>query len=168
MADSPILPGSHAWRDGSGKPLPPEFFRFLRDLTTYVRRTQGDSLELGQLEARVDALESASSGSLNGLQSVEVVGAGSNEVLLQLRGDEASPNPLHYYGADDAGAKGFHELAMSALADVDLLGLTIGDTLVWDGADFVPGTGSSEQLFQRMDAGGDFRITADGNLRVTD
>ncbi len=59
MADSPILPGDRAWRDGSGKPMPVEFYRFFRDLISYIQQTQGNSAALAALEARVAALEAA-------------------------------------------------------------------------------------------------------------
>lgn len=31
-------------------------------------------------------------------------------VLVQLQGDEETPAPLRYYGTDEAGTRGFHEL----------------------------------------------------------
>jgi len=63
------------------------------------------------------------------------------------------------------------DAALGDLSDVDLEGLLSGDVLAYDGATgkWVPGDGSgpSGQQYQRMDAKGDFRITADGHLRVT-
>ncbi len=112
MADSPILPGVQAWRDASGRPLPAEFFRFLRDLIRYIDQIDGNTAELADILARLEALEAGGvSADIIGLLSVQVIGALSDgEVVLQLQGDQLSPDPESYYGTAGLGGKGFHTL----------------------------------------------------------
>ena len=112
MADSPILPGVQAWRDASGRPLPAEFFRFLRDLIRYIDQIDGNTAELADILARLEALEAGGvSADIIGLLSVQGLGALSDgEVVLQLQGDQLSPDPESYYGTDELGVKGFHPL----------------------------------------------------------
>ena len=48
---------------------------------------------------------------VTGQQSVQSVGQlATGGVVLTLINDEAAPGPSRYYGTNDAGAKGFHEL----------------------------------------------------------
>lgn len=142
MTDSPILPGDKYWIDASRRPLPPEFFRFFRSLLAYVQQTQGASVELAELTARVDALEAGGSADLLGPLSVMVSGSlDSGAVQFRLVNDSGNPGASFYYGTDASGDKGWNLLAMSALADVDLTGLADGDTLLWDatGMQWLPG-----------------------------
>lgn len=117
MANSPQLPGSHAWRDASGQPLPVEFFKFFRSLLTFIAETEGATIDLAALTARVDALEAAGIGDIGlvlGALSVKHYGVLTNgNVTLTLVGDVDSPGNSYYYGTDAAGAKGFHEIPAS-------------------------------------------------------
>lgn len=112
MADSPILPGSHLWKLNRQGQLPEDFWRFFRDLVTYVRQTQGNTSDLAAFEARLATLEhSGLSADILGNMSVQVLGSlAGGEVVLQLRGDSASPGASRYYGTDQEGSKGFHAL----------------------------------------------------------
>lgn len=139
MPDSPSLPGNHAWRDASGRQLPIEFFKFFRDLLRYVQDTNGNTVDIASIIARLDALEKSGNATLQGLASVLVQGTlADGAVQFLLQGDEAAPAASSYYGTDDTGAKGFH-----ALPD------------------------APPQLFNRITNDGDARIDGDGNLRVT-
>lgn len=69
---------------------------------------------------------------------------------------------------DDYGrVEGTEAAVLDDLSDVDAAAPSTGDALVFDGANWAPGQVATEQLFQRMTPEADFRITADGNLRVT-
>lgn len=109
MADSPILPGSHLWRLNRQGQLPEDFWRFFRDLVTFVQQTQGNTAELADFEARLAALEqSGLSADILGNMSVQVLGSlEDGQVVLQLRGDSASPGPYSFYATDPDGAKGW-------------------------------------------------------------
>lgn len=102
MSDSPILPGSHAWRDAQGRPLPVEFYRFLRDLVAYVRQATGQTLDLAELARRVADLEHGGAVQLRGIGSL-VVRSGH----VQLVADEDNPAGGSYYGTNAAGERGF-------------------------------------------------------------
>lgn len=134
MADSPSLPGVQGWKDAQGRPLPVEFFRFLRDLVAYVAQAQGETLELAELEARVAELEAGGSFSIQGQQSVRVVGM-PNDGLVQLflQGDEAAPAASLYYGTDETGAKGFHALPSAGNWDGGNASSLYGGTTAIDG-----------------------------------
>lgn len=116
MTDSPILPGDRAWRDANGKQLPVEFYKFFRDLTAYVRRTQGASATLADIIRRLTELESEIGGSQQignvvGRNSVVQYGRLSDgAVFLELVNDQQSPDPLRYYGTNADGERGYHEL----------------------------------------------------------
>lgn len=164
MADSPLIPGSHA------KPLNPdgswrgEWWRFLRDLSSQPGISSGLATQLNALAARVLALEEESPSSLFGLLSVLVEG---NNVSL--RGDVAEPGESFYYGTDATGTKGWHERVLSTLSDVDLTTPpNTGDALVYDGTSWAPAQVSPPQIYSRITADGEVRITADGDIRITD
>ena len=110
MADSPQMPGGHAW-----PPKTPQdaaaWFRFFRSLLATVSAAGGASAGLAAVNARLDALEqSGGSGSLTGIRSVRVDGSLGSGATVQLRGDSTTPDPAHYYGTDKDGARGWHEL----------------------------------------------------------
>jgi len=109
MPDSPILPNQRSWKDGGGNPLPVEFFKFFRELLSFVQQAGGNSVDISGILARLDALEAAGNATIQGLASVLVQGSlADGNVQLLLDGDEASPDASSYYGTDEAGAKGFH------------------------------------------------------------
>lgn len=171
MADSPILPGSHLWKLNRQGQLPEDFWRFFRDLVTYVRQTQGNTGDLAAFEARLAALEqSGLSADVLGNMSVQVLGSlEDGQVVLQLRGDSASPGPLFHYATDASGNKGWLENLLSSLADVDFTTLpATGDALVYDGSRWAPAQVSPPQIYSRITADGDVRITAEGDIRITD
>ena len=174
MADSPILPGSHQWKlvtsvRGGPPDLPPEFFKFFRDLVTYVAQTQGNTASLADILARLDALEAASTNAVTGQYSVQTFQQDA-ATIIRLLGDIPAPAVQSYYGTNEAGNRGWYQRLLSTLADVDLAGLADGDALVWDATAerFVAGQPSTPQVFTRITAGGDIRITADGDIRITD
>lgn len=109
MADSPILPGVQAWKDASGRPLPPEFFRFLRDLVAFVKRTEGNSEQIAQIIEQLADLLSRTY-SLTGEDSVQVIGLLKDGATVSLVNDEASPLPAHFYATGDDRAKGWNPL----------------------------------------------------------
>jgi hypothetical protein len=112
VADSPRLPGQHGWKDAQGRPLPVEFFRFLRDLLRYIQSTTGVVADLGQLEQRIAALEAegAQSGEIVGPASVRAFGQLPGQVVLQLDGDQTLPGATTVYGRLGAGARGWFAL----------------------------------------------------------
>lgn len=167
MADSPILPQVGAWRDGSGRPMPAEFYRFLRDLASAVSQGGSNSAAIANLQAQIDALEVGTS--ITGPMSVQVIG-GDGGYQLRLVNDDSAPGASSHYGTDASGSKGWFALALAALSDVDLAGLADGDGLVWDAAaqKWEAGSPATPQVFNRITADGDIRVTADGDLRITD
>lgn len=131
MADSPNLPGAHAWRLSPQRPngppdMPMEFFKFLRELVDYIAQTDGNSAELADILARLEELESQTDADIVGLQSVQVLGTlADGEVVLQLRGDEGSPGNTYYYGTDGVGDKGYNPVS-DAFTQGDGVQLTTG------------------------------------------
>lgn len=171
MADSPILPGSRLWRLNRQGQLPEDFWRFFRDLVTFVQQTQGNTAELADIEARLTALEqSGLSAEVLGNMSVQVLGSlEDGQVVLQLRGDAVNPGPLFHYATDASGNKGWQQNLLASLVDVDFTTPpTTGDALVYDGAKWAPAQVSPPQIYSRITADGDVRITADGDIRITD
>lgn len=145
MADSPLLPGQHAWRLTPDGRLPPEFFKFFRDLISFVSQTQGNTSDLASINARLDALEAANSGSnIVGQHSIQVIQQEA-QTIVRLFGDVGAPGATRYYGTDSTGARGWFERLLSSLADVDLVTTppADGDALVWDATAerWVPGAG---------------------------
>ena len=95
MADSSTLPGLRSWPQ-----MPPEWWRFFRDLST---ETAAPTVDLsGDLPITTGAA---------GSMSVRAIGTlASGFVNFQLVGDSAAPGNTRYYGTDATGAKGFHAL----------------------------------------------------------
>lgn len=173
MADSPILPGSHQWRlvpglRGGPPDLPPEFFKFFRDLVTYVAQTQGNTASLAEILARLDALEAASTNAVTGQYSVQTFQQDA-ATIIRLLGDIPAPAVQSYYGTNEAGNRGWYQRLLSTLADVDVTTPPeAGDALVYDGAKWAPAQVAPPQIYSRITAHGDVRITADGDIRITD
>lgn len=146
MADSPELPGSHRWKlvevPGSNRlDLPPEFFKFFRELVGYIRQIQGNTDDLAEIETRLDALESAAAqGAITGQASVQAIQQEA-ATIVRLVGDVPIPGVSRFYGTNAGGARGWHQRLLATLADVDLTGLADGDALVWNATSerFVPG-----------------------------
>ena len=145
MADSPILPGSHRWKlvpspRGGTPDLPPEFFKFFRDLVTYVAQTQGNTASLADILARLDALEAASTNAVTGQYSVQTFQQDA-ATIIRLLGDIPAPAIQSYYGTNEAGNRGWYQRLLSTLADVDVTTPPeAGDALVYDGAVWKPGS----------------------------
>lgn len=75
---------------------------------------------------------------------------------------------LYAWTETEDGPAWMPDYSPSGLLELGLVpGLSDGDTLVWRDGAWGVGQAASEQLFQRMDTAGDFRVTADGHLRVT-
>ena len=128
MADSPILPGPRAWRDGAGKPLPVEFYQFLRDLVRFVSQTTGNTDSLASILARVAALEDAPSldAEISGPSSVAVFGTlADGSVVVQFANDSVSPGNTYRYGTGPTGAKGWLPVSGDFLAGSGVT-LTVG------------------------------------------
>lgn len=138
-----FLPRGGSPFNQGGPPLP-EWRRFFESLASL---TDDASLQasLNALTARVAALEAEGStdiGSVFGTDSIVQVGTlQSGNVILSLQGDESSPGALYVYGTDSLGAKGWRQVSLDDLADVDLTTVppATGDALVFDGTAWVPG-----------------------------
>lgn len=152
MSDSPLLPGQHGWKDASGKPLPVEFYRFLRDLVAYLKQAGANDAAIADLEARVAALEAGGTDAvLQGLESVQIAGSlAGGLVKFRLDGDVQSPGPTLYYGTDAAGAKGFHAIADAVAAEPGELtkAVSVDGVTTFGLADVIPASGGTLQLTQ--------------------
>lgn len=94
MADLSALPGLRSWPN-----MPPEWFRFFRDLATQPT-TSGDVDLSGLLPNTTQII---------GQQSVRVDGTlAGGFVFVLLEGDVTNPAETHYYGTNALGAKGWH------------------------------------------------------------
>lgn len=114
MTDSPLIPGSHSRPIAPSGQFAAEWYRYFRDLISYIRATEGNSDALSSIEERLAALEAANESPFEiiGRFSVLVQGSPSDgEVVLQLVGDDRSPPPTYYYGTNALEAKGFHPVA---------------------------------------------------------
>jgi hypothetical protein len=109
MADSPLLPGSHAWTDASGRPLPVEFYRFLRDLVAFIQATSSNTESIAELAEQLAELLSRAY-NLTGVDSVQVLGLLKDGATVRLVGDENNPLPAYFYATDDDRAKGWNPL----------------------------------------------------------
>jgi hypothetical protein len=109
MADSPLLPGSHAWRDASGRPLPVEFYKFLRDLVAFIRATNSNTESIAELAEQLAELLSRTY-NLTGVDSVKVLGLLKDGATVRLVGDENNPLQAYFYATDDDRAKGWNPL----------------------------------------------------------
>lgn len=171
MPDRPIPRAQAPLTDKAGLPSR-EWYTYFLGLSAAAGGDPEVAGELRKILVRLQALEQTSPVSFNvvGLASIDVSGSPQNGyVRVALDGDADQPGGNMYYGTDAAGAKGWSPLMLAALADVDLTGLTNGDTLVWDAAAqrFTVGAAPSGQSFTRITATGDIRVTAGGNLRIT-
>lgn len=109
MADSPLLPGSHAWRDASGRPLPVEFYKFLRDLVAFIREASSNTESTAELAEQLAELLSRTY-NLTGIDSVQVLGLLKDGATVRLVGDEDNPLPAYFYATDEDRAKGWNPL----------------------------------------------------------
>lgn len=84
--------------------------------------TAAINAEIAALQAAVLSLQANSSSFvISAVQSVRSLGIPANGVVsLFLENDEVSPDPSHYYGTDEAGAKGFHPLPISDTATITI------------------------------------------------
>lgn len=110
----------------------------------------GDAFATTTLAKSVDATTGVVSFDL-----AELPDTGIGAALVKITRDE--------YGR----VEGAQAAVLDDLSDVDAAAPSTGDALVFDGTNWAPGQVATEQLFQRMTPEADFRITADGNLRVT-
>lgn len=143
MAIDPTLPNVREPIQPGGAPPTGAWRKFFEKLASQPNLTTDQQAEIAALDARVTALENegVDLGSILGLGSVTAVGSLGEQVIIQLEGDEENPTASHYYGTDAAAGKGWHELSLDALSDVDLITVPpgVGDALVWDGTSWVPG-----------------------------
>jgi hypothetical protein len=144
MSDLSNIPGSHSAPLDERGNWRAEWYRFLRGLATQPGVASNIAAQITALAGRVSALESESDllAQFNGIASVQVTGSLAAGVInITLVGDEDAPAASYYYGTDASGAKGWHELSLDALSDVDLITPPVaGDTLVYDGSAWIPGT----------------------------
>ncbi len=132
----------------------------------YLRRfaaaTSLDDVWTAIAEIRAQLAESGAGSFLpsttrvTGLNSVRTDGTLSDGVVLvQLQGDVPTPAVSSYYGTGESGARGFHEHALSTLADVDVTTSPpgSGDALVYDGAEWVPAQVSASGGFLPLTTG---------------
>lgn len=100
---------------------------------------------------------------VSGRNSVQTFGTlADGVVLVQLQADQLNPAASSYYGTDVDGARGYHDHALATLSDVDLTGASSGDALVFDGDEWVPGSGIASAPFNYITADGDIYVTEDG------
>ena len=93
MADSSTLPGLRSWPQ-----MPPEWWRFFRDLAATPEATTVDLS--GYLPITTGVTGSMSVRSIGTLES--------GFVNFQLVNDSPAPGATYYYGTNEAGAKGFY------------------------------------------------------------
>jgi hypothetical protein len=158
MADSVQLPQAGTW-----PPKTPAdavaWFRFFRSLLDTIATSSNSAAAIAALDARIAALEGDEADpSLLGPYSVKVFGDIATGASVQLENDNATPDPLHFYGTDVDGAKGWQAFADGLLAGT-------GIDLSVDGA-----TGEvTVNLANLADAGGgSFKlITRDAQGRIS-
>jgi hypothetical protein len=109
MADSPLIPGSHAWTDASGRPLPVEFYKFLRDLVAFIQATSSNTESIAALAEQLAELLSRTY-NLTGIDSVQVLGLLKDGATVRLVGDEDNPYAATFYGTSLEGEKGWQIL----------------------------------------------------------
>lgn len=109
MADSPILPGVQGWKDAQGRPLPVEFYRFLRDLVAFIRATNQNGADIAAILEQLAELL-ARTYNLTGKDSVQVVGLLKDIATVSLVNDQANPLPVSFYSTDDNRVKGWNLL----------------------------------------------------------
>lgn len=141
MADSPLLPGSHAWRDASGRPLPVEFYRFLRDLVAFIREASSNTEGIAELAEQLAELLSRTY-NLTGIDSVQVLGLLKDGATVRLVGDEDNPFAATFYGKSLEGEKGWQILQPEVIPSPHALYL--------------------------VDENGNYLIDSDGNIIVAD
>ena len=82
--------------------------------------------------------------------------------ILSLVNDEETPAPTHYYGTDAAGDKGWHDLSLNALSDVDAPSPANGQVLAFDSGEWKPSFAGATAPFNYISADGDIYVTEDG------
>lgn len=173
MTNIPQLPGAHAWKDGQGRPLPVEFYRFFRDLALRNDIPADVSAQVASLLSRVDALEAESDAQIHPDSPITIAGtlAGGLVVVGLENKTPAAGGALLVTEFDGKGLRISEAPAvLDDVSDVSAATPSDGDALLWnEGAGaWVAGQASVPQVFNRITADGDIRITADGDLRITD
>lgn len=171
---SVIVPNVDAPIAGPGGQTTRAWYAYFQSLRVAASGNATLQAAIDAILLRLESLENEApvDFSIIGPQSVVVTGIpGNGFVQLTLAGDENDPGPTYYYGTNADGERGWYLRDLATLADVDLTTTppVDGDALTWDETTnkWVPRQATAEQLFQRMTPEADFRITADGNLRVT-
>ena len=161
MADSPLLPGSHAWRDASGRPLPVEFYRFLRDLVDFIREASGNTESIAELAEQLAELLSRTY-NLTGVDSVQVLGLLKDGATVRLVGDEDNPLPAHFYATDEDRTKGWNPLYPHWVPNpyADYLVDENGDYLVDENGNFLTGQDGFPIPLEYGGTGGDYSSVA--------
>lgn len=175
MADSTLLPGSHARLVGSdGKPTP-EFFRFFRSLIAYVEQSGGNTADLAELTARVAALEAdgGSLASLLGTNGITVFGQITDPIvrirLTAYLGDLLNVDDVTVPPTDQ-DALAFDLVTETWVPRAVVVEVQAGANVAVDNTDPkrpIVSAETSAQTFNRIDGNGDIRIAGDGSLRIT-
>lgn len=177
---------SHRFLDQRGN-LDTEWRRFFESLS--------GPQSLADLQSAIDALQSelnAIGSPVRVVGGYSVQAAQSNGAYyLRLVEDQQEPGFTYYYGTGPDGLKGWYPVADTVEAAtgeltkaVDAEGVTtfgLDDTAVTPGtytnatvtfdakgrATFAESGSGGDLVYNRIDAAGDFRIAADGSLRIT-
>lgn len=94
------------------------------------------------------------------------LGPAPTTAVLSLVNDEATPDPAHYYGTDEAGVRGYHQRRLDTLADVDAPSPSPGQVLAYTGSEWAPATNLATGVFNYISADGDIYASDDGDLYI--
>lgn len=113
MTNIPQLPGAHAWRDGQGRPLPIEFYKFFRDLALRQDLPADVSAQVANLLTRVEALEAESDALIHPDSPITVTGTLAGGLVVVGLEDKTptAGGTLQKYGFDSKGLRTEEDVA---------------------------------------------------------